>query len=136
LEEVTMSRLIVGRVAALGVLLILGVPSGALAQGQAPSPQEGTQFEIQAPAPAVREATRPRDSEFYPEDIRTRHEPTFIAPLTTTLMGRRVGLSGWTAPPGRGDLTVQREVTGWFAIGITMILDAPEPPVPAVTPRR
>lgn len=124
----------------LGAFLALGVAAPVFAQtrpGSAP-PSEGggQQFEIIAPPAAARDATRPRESDFYREDIRTRHEPAFIEPLTGTVGGRKAGLSGWTAPPGQGDKTVQREVGGWFALGFTFIWDSPAPPAGSPPARR
>lgn len=93
------------------------------------------------------EITRPYEADFRPDNIRTRHDPAFIVPFSTTVQtgpnsAVRVGLSGWTAPPGRGDLQVAREITGWFALGLTIVSDVPvEPakskasPVRPATPR-
>ena len=81
-------------------------------------------LEIIAPSPGSRDVTRPRESDFYPEDVRVRHEPGFVEPLTVrpkTGPVKKVGVSGWTAPPGRGDGIVQREINGWFGFGISVI---------------
>jgi hypothetical protein len=130
-------------VALSGLVLALATATPGLAQGRAepsvtgaPAGAGGQQFEITKPPPAARDASRPRDSDFYREDVRVRHEPVFIEPATGTIGGRKVGLSGWTAPPGQGDRTVQREVGGWFSLGITFIWDAPPlPGAPAMSAR-
>lgn len=74
----------------------------------------------------TREATHPRESDFYREDAKVRHEPAFVEPMTTRPPAGRVkkiGLSGWTAPPGRGALpqVLQQEFSGWFGIGISAV---------------
>ena len=81
-------------------------------------------LEIIAPSPGARDVTRPREADFYPEDVRVQHEPGFVEPLTArpkTGPVKKVGVSGWTAPPGRGDGIVQREISGWFGFGISVI---------------
>jgi hypothetical protein len=81
-------------------------------------------LEIIAPEPGAQDVTRPREADFYPEDVRVRHGPGFVEPLTVRpKIGpvKKVGVSGWTAPPGRGDGIVQREINGWFGFGISVI---------------
>ena len=87
-------------------------------------PGDPRELEIVAPSRGAREVSRPREADFYKEDIRVRHEPGFVEPLTVrpaTGPVRKVGLSGWTAPPGRGDGIVQHEVNGWFGFGLSIV---------------
>jgi hypothetical protein len=87
-------------------------------------PADPRELEIVAPSPGAREVNRPREADFYKEDIRVRHEPGFVEPLTTRPASgpiKKVGLSGWTAPPGRGDGVAQHETSGWFGFGLSII---------------
>jgi hypothetical protein len=119
-----MKRWILGLVALLAGVGLPVVPA-----------QAQTEIEITAPAPPPvevfiqrdrDEATRPREQEFYPEDIRSRYDPVFIVPLTTTVRtgpktGMRIGVAGWTSPAGMRNLQVQREVAGGvlsFGLGV------------------
>ena len=112
----------------VGVALATGaVAAPAFAQSppaaDAPAAPEGD-FAIIAPRSA-REATRAREQEFYPgEDIRVRHEPAFVRGLSTAPAAgpiKRMGISGWTSPPGRGDGQIAHEVSGWFGFGFSII---------------
>ena len=110
------------------------------------SPVWAQQVEIQAPAPTREPArpeviapglhdqvTRPSDSDYYPRGTRVQHDPAFIAPFTTTWQSPtssgRVGLSGWTAPnvPVGSPVSGHSEVTGWFALGLSVTWDGPPP---------
>jgi len=87
-------------------------------------PGDPRELEIVAPSPGAREVSRPREADFYREDIRVRHEPGFVEPLTARPASgpiKKVGLSGWTAPPGRGDGVAQHETSGWFGFGLSII---------------
>ena len=87
-------------------------------------PGDPRELEIVAPSPGAREVSRPREADFYREDIRVRHEPGFVEPATTRPASgpiKKVGLSGWTAPPGRGDGVAQHETSGWFGFGLSII---------------
>ena len=87
-------------------------------------PGDPRELEIVAPSPGAREVNRPREADFYREDIRVRHEPGFVEPLTARPASgsvKKVGLSGWTAPPGRGDGVAQHETSGWFGFGLSII---------------
>jgi hypothetical protein len=113
------------RLALLTLLLALAAAVPVMAQSgvemTTSAPQEG--LEIVAPTPGARDATRPREADFYREDIRVRHEPGYIKPLTVTPKSgpvKKIGLSGWTAPPGRGDGSVQHENNGWFGFGLSL----------------
>lgn len=117
-----MRRAILVPAAGLITLLWMG-PALAQQAREAPSSPE-PKFEIVAPGPALREATRPREAQFYREDVRVRHEPAFIEPLTATPASgpfKKLGLSAWTSPPGRGDGIVQHETSGWFGFGFSLI---------------
>lgn len=114
----------------------LAVVPGAFAQGQveigttAPTPR----FEIEPPSPAEREATKPREADFYREDIRVRHQPAFIEPFVgRTKDGDEYGASGWTAPATPvGSLASQgyQQTTGWFSLGFSFVFDWPRPAAP------
>ena len=133
---------------------MLGLGGGLALFPVAPGWAQQGQVEIVAPAPErlrppefilpgqPPEISHPQEADFRPDNIRTRHDPAFIAPFTTTVQtgpntAVRVGLSGWTAPPGRGDLQLARESTGWFAIGFTIAWDVfVEPETPKASPAR
>lgn len=111
-----------------GLAVIAGWPAApASAQSQpaqvSPAAPEGD-FAIIAPKSA-REVTRAREQEFYPgEDIRVRHEPAFVRGLSAAPAAgpiKRMGVSGWTSPPGRGDGQIAHEVSGWFGFGFSII---------------
>ncbi|HUG38382.1 MAG TPA: hypothetical protein VML54_15600 [Candidatus Limnocylindrales bacterium] len=113
----------------LGPALVVAAASAASAQTQGSTELRTTAVPGEmdlfvAPSPGARDVTRPREADFYREDIRVRHEPGFIEPLTTrpkTGPIKKVGLSGWTAPPGRGDGIVQHETSGWFSFGLSIV---------------
>lgn len=101
------------------------------AQGQieivAPPPEKPPALEFVTPGQPA-ELTRPREQDFYSDQIRSRHDPAFIAPFTTTIptgprTGVRVGLSGWTAPASRGETVLRREASGALAFGISVAWD-------------
>ncbi len=133
-----------------GVVLVAGLallavgPLPALAQGQveitAPPPERAPLPEFISPG-QPRDVSRPREQDFYSDRIRSRHDPAFLVPFTTTVStgprtAARFGLSAWTAPQGRGDLPVSREISGWFAFGLSFVWDIPvEPEKPATTAR-
>jgi len=112
----------------------LGVTLSGPAHGQSgveiqTTPRPGTRFEIVPQGPAAREATKPREADFYRDDVRVRHEPAFIEPFVThTRGGNEVGLSGWTAPEYPvGSLAAQayQQNNGWFSLGITFVWNSP-----------
>jgi hypothetical protein len=118
-------------------LLALGVASPALAQQieiRKTPPDERPRI---IPPPGLHDITRPRESDFYPDDIRVRHDPAFIMPLAVKKEGARnsalqYGLSGWTSPntPAGQAPGVVREVPGWFALGFSIVWDSPAPVAP------
>ena len=86
-------------------------------------PGDPRELEIFSPSPGSRDATRPREADFYPEDIRVQHDPGYVEPLTARPPSgpvKKIGLSGWTAPPGRGDGIAAHEITGWFGFGLSI----------------
>jgi len=119
-------------------LLVVTSPAAA----QAPveirtiAPEKPRQIHIVEPSPATREATRPREADFYREDVRVRHEPAFIEPFVgETPRGAKYGLSGWTAPATPvGSLVSQgeRQTNGWPSLGFTVVWDS----APTGPPRR
>ena len=118
-----------GVVGAVVVGSLVALASLAAAQANldvktATPPGDPRELEIVAPSPGAREVNRPREADFYPEDIRVRHEPGFVEPLTARPASgpvKKIGLSGWTAPPGRGDGVAQHETSGWFGFGLSII---------------
>ncbi len=121
---------------------LVGLALASPAQAQNPveiratAPEKPPQLRIVEPGPATREATRPREADFYREDVRVRHEPAFIEPFVgMTPGGTKYGLSGWTAPGTPVGSLVSQEPwarSGWFALGFTVVWDA----VPAQSARR
>jgi len=130
------------RVSALVAALVsaaalLQAPHPAAAQQQqieikAPPPEKRVPLPEILPPPGAREITRPRESEFYPDNIRVRLDPAFVEPLTAVKQTNpksaiQFGLAGWTAPntpvpQGGGTF---REVSGWFALGFAIVWDVP-----------
>ncbi|MGH7367920.1 MAG: hypothetical protein ACREKQ_02730 [Candidatus Rokuibacteriota bacterium] len=129
-----------GALIAIAALSGLGPGSWAVAQSpveiEATAPEKPPQIRIVEPTPATREATRPREADFYREDVRVRHQPAFIEPFVgQTQGGTKYGLSGWTAPSTPVGSLVSREPwagSGSFALGITVVWDSP----PAASARR
>jgi hypothetical protein len=124
-----------------GGLSWLGAASPALAQTpveiQASAPEKPPQIRIVEPTPATREATRPREADFYGTDVRVRHQPAFIEPFVgQTQGGTKYGLSGWTSPSTPVGSLVSQEPwarsPGWFSLGLTVVWDSP----PAASTRR
>ncbi|MGH7414922.1 MAG: hypothetical protein ACREKJ_12055 [Candidatus Rokuibacteriota bacterium] len=130
----------------LGGLIVVAGLSGlwpgswAIAQSpveiKATAPEKPPQLRIVEPTPATREATRPREADFYRDDVRVRHQPAFIEPFVgQTQGGTKYGLSGWTSPSTPVGSLVSQEPwarTGWFSLGITVVWDSP----PAASARR
>lgn len=133
-------RAAVGRVIILGMSLALVLFGTNPVWGQAkkatvetaPPPLAVGPPEV-TPGDSSREATQAREADFRPDNIRVLHDPVFIAPFTKTIptgcdSAIRFGLSGWTAPPGRGDRVVAREATGWLALGVSVAWAGPPEP--------
>jgi hypothetical protein len=124
-----------------GGLSWFGAASPAIAQTQveiqASAPEKPPQIRIVEPTPATREATRPREADFYGTDVRVRHQPAFIEPFVgQTQGGTKYGLSGWTSPSTPVGSLVSQEPwarsPGWFSLGLTVVWDSP----PAASTRR
>jgi hypothetical protein len=84
------------------------------------------------------EQTGVREENFYPERLRSTHQPAFLRGGTTTIRtsrtsGVRVGMSGWTAPRILYDM---RESSGGAAFGLTIEWGTPMEPPPESTPIR
>ena len=127
--------------AGVGLVFLFGTASPAIAQTpveiQASAPEKPPQIRIVEPTPATREATRPREADFYGTDVRVRHQPAFIEPFVgQTQGGTKYGLSGWTSPSTPvGSLVSQEPCArspGWFSLGLTVVWDSP----PAASTRR
>jgi hypothetical protein len=129
-------------VMAFGGLSWLADAAPAFAQApveiQTSAPEKPPQIRIVEPTPATREATRPREADFYGPDIRVRHQPAFIEPFDgQTEGGTKYGLSGWTSPSTPVGSWVSQEPWarsggGWPALGITIVWDS----VPPASARR
>jgi hypothetical protein len=126
--------LVLGMVAMAVALASVGPAVAQSGVEMQTTPEHGNRFEITPQGPAAREATRPRDADFYREDVRVRHEPAFVEPFVTrTPGGNEVGLSGWTAPgPVVGSLASQGhgQNNGWMSFGLTFLFDYPPKPAP------
>jgi hypothetical protein len=127
--------------AGAGMVFLLGAAFPTSAQSpveiQASAPEKPPQIRIVEPTPATREATRPREADFYGgTDVRVRHQPAFIEPFVgQTQGGTKYGLSGWTSPSTPVGSLVSQEPwarSGWPALGFTVVWDS----VPAAAARR
>lgn len=119
--------------ALLVVLAPLALPAGAQQIELKAKPPEARPPKLEVlPPPGALEITRPRESDFYPQNIRVRIDPAFIEPATAVRQtGPRsavqLGLAGWISPntpvpQGGGTF---REVPGWFALGFAVVWDVP-----------
>lgn len=136
-----MRKLFRSFVAISGLVVLAWGPGAASAQGQveitAPPPARVPRPEFVIPGLPPSDVTGPRgQDDFYADEIRVRLDPAFIVPLSATVSTgpktvARFGFSGWTAPRGRGDLLVAREISGWFGLGFSFVWDIP---VPSETP--
>lgn len=126
-------------VSAILFALVLAAPAAEAQQIEIEKTPEGRDPRPRViPPPGLQDVTRPRESDFYPDDIRVRHDPAFIMPLAGQRQRARnsvvqYGLSGWTSPntPVGHAAGVAREVPGWFAIGFSLIWDTPVPVAPS-----
>lgn len=130
---------LLGAVISSGLLAAM-LSSPAAAQSpieiRASAPEKPQQLRIVEPSEATRESTRPREADFYREDVRVRHEPAFIEPFVgQTGGGTKYGLSGWTSPTTPVGSYVSQEPwarSGWPALGFTVVWDS----VPAASTQR
>jgi hypothetical protein len=134
-----MKRALTAKAIGTGLLAVM-IAGPASAQNpveiRATAPEKPPQLRIVEPSPATREATRPREADFYREDVRVRHEPAFIEPFVgQTQGGTKYGLSGWTSPTTPVGSYVSQEPwarSGWFALGFTVVWDS----VPSASTQR
>jgi hypothetical protein len=134
-----MSRSEIAMVIGSGLLLVtLTAPTAAQSpiEIRATAPEKPQQLRIVEPSEATRQSTRPREADFYREDVRVRHEPAFIEPFVgQTQGGTKYGLSGWTSPTTPVGSYVSQEPwarSGWPALGFTVVWDS----VPAASTSR
>jgi len=129
------------------VVALMSLGLGALAPSGATAQARPAGVEVTAPPPArppglgLEPAQPPeqrgvREQEFYPEPIKSRHEPAFVTPFVATVpvtrtSGARVGLSGWIAPRVPFDM---REANGGLALGLTVLWGVPIEPAAAPEP--
>lgn len=115
----------------LGVAMVMPAHAQGPVEIRTTAPEKPPQVRIVEPSPATREATRPREADFYREDVRVRHEPAFIEPfIGQTQGGTKYGLSGWTSPTTPVGSFVSQEPwarSGWFALGLSVVWDATPP---------
>jgi hypothetical protein len=130
--------LLIAGLASFGLVAEAGAQSPV--EIQATAPEKPPQVRIVEPTPATREATRTRETDFYGEDVRVRHQPAFIEPFVgQTQGGTKYGLSGWTAPTTPVGSLVSQEPWargGWFALGLSIIWDSPPASVRRVSDPR
>ena len=134
-----MGRSAIAMVIGSGLLLVtLTAPAAAQSpiEIRATAPEKPHQLRIVEPSEATRQSTRPREADFYREDVRVRHEPAFIEPFVgQTQGGTKYGLSGWTSPTTPVGSYVSQEPwarSGWPALGFTVVWDS----VPAASTSR
>jgi hypothetical protein len=108
---------------------IRATPPGAPARGD----------EVVVPGPYY-DVTRPSETDWYSHDVRVRHDPAFIAPLSreyeTPGTRGRVGVAGWTSPntPVGAPVTGYRDQNGWLAFGFAFTWGAPPTPARRAAP--
>jgi hypothetical protein len=135
-----LAGLLIGASPALGQTPPSGVsqsPGAATRQVGVVAPQPapgGPEFGFEPAIPP--EQTGVREEDFYPERLRSTHQPAFLRGATTTVRtsrtsGVRVGLSGWTAPRILYDMP---ESSGGAAFGLTIEWGTPMAPPPETTP--
>lgn len=112
---------------------------GVVAPAPAPAPpQPAPEFGFESGIPPEQQGAR--EQEFYPERVRSIHQPAFLhganrTSRTTRTSGVRWGLSGWTAP--RIPYDSQRESSGGAAFGLTIEWGTPlEPPTEPTPPSK
>jgi hypothetical protein len=113
--------------ATLAALIVLAAVVPCLAQSRVEvrtsAPAGERPLELVTPSPGASEISKPREADFYGQDVPVQHEPGFIEPLTTRPREgriRAIGVSGWTAPSGLAEGAQRSQISGWFAIGISM----------------
>src|SRR5438309_9969945 len=98
---------------------------------KAKPPEQAPKLEI-VPPPGAKEITRPRESDFYPDDIRVPLDPAFIEPFAAVKQtgpnsAVQMGLAGWTSPntPVPQGADAFRDDPGWSALGFAIARDVP-----------
>ena len=102
-------------------------------QIEAKPPTAERQMRAVAP-PLHYETSRPPDTDFYHyPGTRVEHDPAFIEAMSSTYTysdgSGTIGVSGWTAPnqPVSSPVSGWRDVSGWFAIGLSVTWGGPPP---------
>ena len=129
-------------IVAAALLLLLATPAVAQqVEIQKPSPPTARDREREVIAPGLSDETRPSDADHYPRGGMVQHDPAFIGPLssrrsTPTSTGR-VGVAGWVSPntPVGSPVSGWGEVTGYFALGLSITWDGPPPARPPAPDR-
>ncbi|HLC40780.1 MAG TPA: hypothetical protein VJO34_04025 [Methylomirabilota bacterium] len=109
-------------------------PQGQSSQGQMEIGVARPQPTAPPLAPELIRPERPegttgiREEQYYPEKIRTRHDPAFLRPFTGTFSTgpkseARAGLSLWTSPIHGA--SIHSETGGVAAFGFSLVWDQP-----------
>ena len=127
--------------AILTLLVVAALVAPAAAQDvkiESRPPEGERERGIVVPGPKV-EPTRPPDIDYYPEGTVVLHDPGFFEGVSMETETGRVGLSAWTAPNQpvgpASSVSGFREVSGWFAFGLSVTWGAPPKPAGARRPR-
>jgi hypothetical protein len=97
------------------------------------SPPPTVKPEREVIPPGLYDETRPSDADIYPRGGLVRYDPGFLAsvstPYTWPKSTGRIGLGGWVSPntPIPPMSSGWKEVSGYFALGFSIIWDAPMP---------
>jgi hypothetical protein len=84
-------------------------------------------------SPGLYDETRPSDADIYPRGGLVRYDPAFLdsvsMPYTWPKSTGRIGLGGWVSPntPIPPMSSGWKEVSGYFALGFSVIWDGPMP---------
>jgi hypothetical protein len=124
---------------ALALAVLLATPTWAQeVEITKPVPRAPREPEPNVIPPGLYDETRPSDADHYPRGGQVQYDPAFVGPLsrkreTPTSTGR-VGIAGWASPntPVGPPSSGWREVSGWFALGLSFTWDGPPPARPPV----
>ena len=119
---------------ALALTLLLATPTWAQeVEITKPAPPTKLERERNVIPPGLYDETRPSDADHYPRGGQVQYDPAFIGPLsrkleTPTSTGR-AGMAGWSSPntPVGPPSSGWREVSGWFAGGLSFTWHGPPP---------
>jgi hypothetical protein len=98
-----------------------------------PLPPVARELEREVIPPGLYDVTRPGDADIYPRGGQVGIEPAFVRPLSSKVetpnWTGRAGVAGWVSPntPVGPQSSGWKEVSGWFALGITFTWDGPPP---------